>query len=199
MSGGVNVKSAPRAPVSTGIPLPRSLLPSSPKAEPHRQASGLPRPSRQAAKHTAAHTPTQTLAHSPKASPRRSALPAPPSRDLLRDATLRNQLLQRVGAPPIPQVSRSAYSSPQTQRKEPPRSRDTLDLDQPAAAYVPPYTHASQNGNRNRNAFTNRNQHWGASNLRPLPELQTGRGDNSNTLTLETGPLPGEEEQGENP
>ncbi|XP_029975296.1 neuron navigator 1 [Salarias fasciatus] len=168
MSGGVNVKSAPRGPPSSGIPLPRSLLPSSPKADPHRRrrASDLPRPSTQTPKHTPTHTPT----HSPSLHPRTSSIPG--SRDLLK-----GQLLQRTGGLPVPQVSRSAYSSPLTQRRvpPPPHSKDTLDLKKPAD--VP--THVLRDGNSNRSTFTNKNQTSGAGNLRP--SLPVRRGDNSNT------------------
>ncbi|XP_076022504.1 neuron navigator 1 isoform X2 [Genypterus blacodes] len=180
MSGGVNVKSASRASPSSGIPLPRSLLPSSPKTNSCRQASGLPRPSTNTPKHTPTHTPTQTPTHSPSPCPRGSSIPEPSSRDLLRDASLKHQLLQRVGALPAPQASRSAYSSPLTQRRAPPHSKDTLDLVRPAQTHTP--THFQHNGNRNRNTFTNKNQAWGASNL--CPPLEFRGGDNSNSTQV---------------
>lgn len=84
-----------------------------------------------------------------------------------------------MGAIPAPQVSRSAYSSPLTQRRvPPPHSKDTLDLGKPDPAHTP--SQFPHDGNRNRNAFTNKNQTCGASNLRPT--LQFRRGDNSNTV-----------------
>nr|XP_020470836.1 neuron navigator 1-like [Monopterus albus] len=172
MSGGVNVKSAPRGPPSSGIPLPHSLLPSSPKADPRRRVHNLPRHSSQTPK----HTPT----HSPLLCPRGSSIPRPSSRDLLREASLKTQLFQRTGALPAPQLSRSACSSPLTQRHVlPPHSKDTLDLRNPALVHTP--THFPHEGNRNRNAFTNNNQAWGASSMRP--PLQFRRGDNSNALS----------------
>ncbi|XP_050927181.1 neuron navigator 1 isoform X6 [Lates calcarifer] len=191
MSGGVNVKLAPRGPPSSGIPLPRSLLPSSPKADPRRRASDLPRPSIQTPKHTPTHTPTHTPMHSPSLRPRSSNIPGPSSRDLLRDASLKGQLFQRTGALPAPQVSRSAYSSPLTQRRvTPPHSKDTLDLAKLALAHTP--SQLTHDGNRNRNAFTNKNQAWGASNLRPPQEFK--RGDNSNSVTSSE-VMPGREEE----
>nr|XP_033484535.1 neuron navigator 1-like isoform X5 [Epinephelus lanceolatus]XP_033484536.1 neuron navigator 1-like isoform X5 [Epinephelus lanceolatus] len=183
MSGGVNVKSAPRAPASSGIPLPHSLLPSSPKADPRRRASELPRPSTQTPKHTPTHTPTHTPRHSPLLCPRGSSIPGPSSRDPKRDVGLKSQLFHRTGALPAPQVSRSAYSSPLTQRRVPsPHSKDTLDLGKPTSPLIPSlFPHDS---NRNRNTLTNKNQTWGASNLRP--PLQFRGGDNSNTVSQAT-------------
>lgn len=183
MSGGVNVKSAPRAPPSSGIPLPHSLLPSSPKADTRRRATDLPRPSTQTPKHTPTHTPTHTPMHSPSLCPRGSNIPGPSSRDPTRDAGLKSQLFKRVGALPAPQGSRSAYSSPSTQRRvPPPHSKDTLDLGKPAPNHTP--SQFPHDGNRNRNTFTNKNQTWGTSNLRP--PLQFRRGDNSNTVSQAT-------------
>ncbi|XP_039904005.1 neuron navigator 1-like isoform X9 [Simochromis diagramma] len=186
MSGGVNVKSVPRGPPSSGIPLPRSLLPSSPKTEPRRRASDLPRPSKQTPKHTPANTP----AHSPSLCPRNSSIPGPSSTDALRDACLKSQLFQRTGALPIPQVSRSAYSSPLTQRRvHPPHSKDTLDLGKSQILSQLP-----QDGNRNRSTFANKNQAYGAGNLRP--PLSFSRGDNSNIVTQATADaIPGRKEE----
>ncbi|XP_029994486.1 neuron navigator 1 isoform X2 [Sphaeramia orbicularis] len=174
MSGGVNVKSAPRAPSSSGIPLPHSLLPSSPRADPRHRMSELPRPSTQTPKHTPTHTPTHTPIHSPSPCPRSSSIPRSFSRDLLK-----SQLLQRTGALPVPQVSRSAYSSPITQRRiPPPHSKDTLDL---GKATTHTQIQFLQDRNCNRNALTNKNQALGAGNLRP--QLQFRRGLNSNTVS----------------
>ncbi|XP_047186929.1 neuron navigator 1-like isoform X7 [Scophthalmus maximus] len=190
MSGGVNVKSAPCGPPSSGIPLPRSLLPSSPKADPRRRAGDLPRPSTQSPKYTPTHTPT----HSPSLCPRGSSIPGPSSsRDLLRDASLTSQLLRRTGDLAAPLVSRSAYSSPMTQRRvSPPHSKDTLDLEKPAPPHTP--TQLPHDGNHNRNTFTNKNQSWGASNL-SCARHQLRRGDNSNSTREVT---PGKEELPEN-
>ncbi|XP_068072951.2 neuron navigator 1 isoform X2 [Danio rerio] len=120
MSGGVNVKSLPRAQPGSGIPLHRTRLPS-PKPEPKSNSSSLPRPS--------THIPNRTTC---------SSSPTPiSSRDLLRDSTLRNQHLLLRGSPPSQrsstssqthsQDSRSAHSSPQVRRKESSFSRGTLD------------------------------------------------------------------------
>lgn len=184
MSGGVNVKSAPRAPPASGIPLPHSLLPSSPKADTRRRASDLPRPSTHTPKHTPTHTPTHTPIHSPLLCPRSSSIPGPSSRDPKRDAGFKSQLFQRMGTLPAPQVSRSAYSSPLTQRRvaPPPHSKDTLDLGKPAQPHIP--SQFPHDGNRNRNTLANNNQTWGSSNLRP--PLQFRRGDNSNTVSQAT-------------
>ncbi|CAK6951518.1 neuron navigator 1-like [Scomber scombrus] len=180
MSGGVNVKSAPRPPPPSGIPLPRSLLPSSPKTDTRRRASDLPRPLTQTPKQTPTHTPTHTPLHSPSPCPRSSSIPGPSSKDHLRDVSLKSQLLQRTGGLPAPQASRSAYSSPRTQRRIPPaHSKDTLDLGKPGPCETP--THFPHDSNRNRSTFTNKNQAWGASN--PRPPLQFRRGDNSNSAS----------------
>ncbi|KAK2851442.1 hypothetical protein Q5P01_007718 [Channa striata] len=179
MSGGVNVK-APRGPPSSGIPLPRSLLPSSPKADLHHRASELPRASAQTPKHTPTHTPTHTPMHSPSLMPRSSGIPGPSSKERPRDASLKIQLFRRTGALPVPQVSRSACSSPLTQRRiPPPHSKDTLDLEKPALAHTS--AQFLHHGSHNRNSFTNNNQAWGVTNLHPL--LQVRRGENSNTLS----------------
>ncbi|XP_070695032.1 uncharacterized protein [Pempheris klunzingeri] len=178
MSGGVNVKSAPRAPPPSGIPLPHSLLPSSPKTGTCRRAADLSRPSARTPKHTPTHTPTHTPMHSPSLCPRSSSIPGPSSRDPARDGALKSQLLKQMGALPAPQVSRSAYSSPLTQRRAP-HPKDTLDLGKPAALHIP--SHFSHDGNRNRNSFANKNQTWETSNLRPPVHFR--RGDNSNTVS----------------
>ncbi|TKS77640.1 hypothetical protein D9C73_011731 [Collichthys lucidus] len=179
MSGGVNVKSAPRAPPSSGIPLPHSLLPSSPKTDTRRRASDLPRPSTQTPKHTPTHTPTQ----SPLLCPRSTSIPGPSSKDSTRDPSLKNLLFKGTGALHSPQVSRSAYSSPLTQRRVPsPHSKDTLDLGKPSRPHV--LTQFPHDGNRNKPTLTNKNQTWGSSNLRP--PLQFRRGDNSNTVSPAT-------------
>ncbi|KAM4563273.1 neuron navigator 1 isoform 2-T3 [Odontesthes bonariensis] len=173
MSGGVNVKSASRGTSSSGIP--RSLPPSSPKTDPRRPANDLRKP----LSHTPKQTPTHTPTHSPLLCPRNSSIPGPSSRDHLRDTGLKGHLFQRTGALPVPLVSRSAYSSPLTERRvPPPHSKDTLDLGKPAPTHIP--SQFPHDGNRNRNTFTNKNQ---ASNLRP--PLHFRRGDNSNTAAQE--------------
>lgn len=78
----------------------------------------------------------------------------------------------------MPQVSRSAYSSPSTQRRvpaPPPRSRDTLDLGKPTTPAVTPQLLQD----RNRNTF-NRNQTWSPLTQRAAPPLRGA--DNSNVL-----------------
>ncbi|XP_017270577.1 neuron navigator 1 isoform X3 [Kryptolebias marmoratus] len=178
MSGGVNVKSAPRGPSSSGIPVPCSLLPNSPKPDPRRRACDLPRTSIRTPKHTPTHTPT----HSPLLHPRNSNIPGHFSREHPRDAAQKNQLFHRTGAVNIPRVSRSAYSSPLSQRREaPPHSKDTLDLGKPTLAHTPsPFSHDK---NSNRSIVTNNNQAWGANNLRP--NLHFRGGENSNNTTQE--------------
>ncbi|XP_067227954.1 neuron navigator 1 isoform X1 [Chanodichthys erythropterus] len=123
MSGGVNVKSLPRAQPGSGIPLHRTRLPS-PKPEPKCTSSSLPRPS--------THIPVGN--RSPCSS---SPTPVSSTKDVLRDTTLRNQHLLLRGSPPIqrsstsPQTqtqdSRSAHNSPQVRRKVSPLSRGNLD------------------------------------------------------------------------
>ncbi|XP_032376599.1 neuron navigator 1 isoform X2 [Etheostoma spectabile] len=181
MSVGVNLKSPLRAPPSSGIPLPHSLLPPSHKADTLHGARDLPKPSIQTPKHTPTHTPTHTPRHSPLLCPRTSSIPGPSSRAPKRDTGLKSHLFQRMGALPAPQVSRSAYSSPITQRRVPmPHSKDTLDLGKPAPPHV--RTQFPHDGNRNRNTLTNKNQTWGTSNLRP--PLQFRKGDNSNSVFM---------------
>ncbi|XP_040050418.2 neuron navigator 1 isoform X2 [Gasterosteus aculeatus] len=176
MSGGVNVKSPLRAPLSSGIPLPHSLLPSSPKADTRRRAGDLPRPSTHASRQTPTRSPTHTPRHSPSLCPRSSSVAGRSSADPRRDSGLRSPLLQRMGALPVPPGSRSAYSSPLTQRKVPqPYSKDTLDLGRPNTSHIP--SQHPHDGNHNRNTPANNNQTCGTSNLRP--PLQFRRRDNS--------------------
>lgn len=159
------MKSAPRGPSSSGIPLPRSLVTNSPKTNPRRQACDLPRPSVQAPKHTPTHTPT----HSPSLRPRNSSIPGPSSRECLKDGGMKNQLYHRS------HMSHSAYSSPVVQRRLPsPHSKDTLDLQKPVPSHIPaPLVH---DGNHNRNTIINKNQ---ANNLHLAFRFRGG--ENSNT------------------
>lgn len=153
MSGGVNVKSAPRGPSTSGIPLPRSLVNISPKTSPCPQACNLPRSSIQTPKHTPTHTPT----HSPSLHQRNSSIPGHSSREYLKDGGLKNNLFHRT------HVSRSAYSSPVVQRKVPlPHSKDTLDLQKAVSA--PISSQLVHDGNHNRSTIVNKNQ---ANNLHP--------------------------------
>lgn len=163
------MKSAPRAPTS-GIPLPHSLLPSSPKADLRRRTSNQPRASTESPK----HMPSQTPVHSPSPCQQTSGIPA----FFSRDHSLKSQLFQRTGGLPVPQTSRSAYSSPITQRRiPPPHSKDTLDLGKPTSTLT--HTHFQQDGNRN--TYINKNQTLGATSLRP--QLQFRRVLNSNTVS----------------
>ncbi|KAM3618164.1 uncharacterized protein V6R79_016571 [Siganus canaliculatus] len=168
MSGGINVKTPPP---SSGIPLPHSLASSSAKAGTRCRGSDLPRLSTQ--------SPKRTPTSSPSLCPRSSNIPGPSSKDPTRDPSLKNQLFRRTGALPAPQVSRSAYSSPVSQRRVPPAySKDTLDLRLPAKPQVS--SEFSHDGNRNRSTFTNKNQAWAPGSL--AAPLQFRKGDNSNTL-----------------
>nr|XP_040050420.1 neuron navigator 1-like isoform X5 [Gasterosteus aculeatus aculeatus] len=183
MSGGVNVKSPLRAPLSSGIPLPHSLLPSSPKADTRRRAGDLPRPSTHASRQTPTRSPAHTPRHSPSLCPRSSSVAGRSSADPRRDSGLRSPLLQRMGALPVPPGSRSAHSSPLTQRKVPqPYSKDTLDLGRPNTSHIP--SQHPHDGNHNRNTPANNNQTCGTSNLRP--PLQFRRRDNSCSSELMT-------------
>ncbi|KAM9751816.1 neuron navigator 1 isoform 4-T5 [Menidia menidia] len=178
MSGGVNVKSASRGTSSSGIPLPRSLLPPSPKTDPHRRPSDMRKPLTHTPKQTPSHTPT----HSPLLCPRNSSVPGPSTGDNLRGTGVKSHLYQRRGALPVPQGSRSAYSSPMTERRvPPPHSKDTLDLGKPATAHIS--AQFPHSGNRNKNTFTNKNQDWGPGNQRP--SLQFRRGNYSNNAPQE--------------
>lgn len=186
MSGGVNVKSAPRAPALSGIPLPHSLLPSSPKAETRRRPSDLPRPSTQTPKYTPTHTPTD----SPSLCLRSSSIPGPSTQDPTRNPGLKSQLFKWTRVLPAPQVSRSAYSSPITQRRVPlPHSKDTLDLVKPQ--HLP--SQFLHDGDRNRNTFTNKNQTCRTS--KPHPPLQFRRGVNSNTVCHATSEVMSQREE----
>lgn len=119
MSARLNVKSGSCGTASSGIPLPHSLLTSSPKTELRRWGSDLPRP---APKDTPTHTPT----HSPSLRPRRSSTAGP-----CPQASPGNHLLLKgTGALRAPQASFSAHSSPLAQRRAPmtaPHFKDTLD------------------------------------------------------------------------
>lgn len=175
MSGGVNVKSGPHAPASSGIPLPHSMLPSSPKVEPRHRASDLPRHSTQTPK----YNPTHITMHSPSLCLRSSSIPGP-TQDLLRDPGLKSPLIKRAGALPAPQVSCSAYSSPLSQRRvPPPQTKDAQDQGKTSPPNVP-----SHDGNRNRKIFANKNQTCITSHLRP--PLLCRRGDNTNTVCQAT-------------
>ncbi|XP_034028374.1 neuron navigator 1-like isoform X2 [Thalassophryne amazonica] len=156
MSGGVNVKSAPRTLHSSGSPLPGSLLPCSPKADSRRLPSDL----------SSTHNPKDKPTSSALPFPQSSGIPSPSSRHLLK-----SQLLRRVL--PVPQGSRSAYSSPLTKRRLPPHSKDTLDLRKSSLAHIPAlFLH---DANRNRHTFSNMDQTCGNA------PLQLRKRDNSNT------------------
>lgn len=161
MSGGVNVKSLPRAQPGSGIPLHRTRLPS-PKPEPKCTSSSLPRPS--------THIPVSNR------SPCSSSPTAVSSKDVLRDTTLRNQHLLLRGSPPIqrsstsPQTqtqdSRSAHNSPQVRRKVSPLSRGNLD-----GPKTESLLDLRSNGNKNFQSG--------------IFSSQTGRMDNANRLISE--------------
>lgn len=140
MSAGLNVKSGPRGAASSGIPLPHSLLTSSPKTEPRRRGSDLPRL-------TPKHTPTHSPTHSPSFRPRGSSTQGPRPQ-----ASPKGQLLhKRTGALPAPEAS----LSPLAQRRAPltpPHLKDTLDVGTMALAP------AGLTHDGNRNTFTNQNQ-----------------------------------------
>lgn len=166
MSGGTEVKSVSRPPAMSGIPVPHSLLPSSPKPDTRRRASDLPKPATQTHKYA-----QQTPMHSSSLCLRSSSILGPPPRDIMRDPSQKNLLHQRTGALPAPRVSRSAYSSPLVQRRVPlPHSKDTLDLGKLVLLNDP--THDT-----NRNTLINKNQ---ACRLSPRQPLQFKRGENSN-------------------
>ncbi|XP_040007914.1 neuron navigator 1-like isoform X3 [Xiphias gladius] len=132
--------------------------------------------------------------HSPSLCHRGFSIHGPSSRDLLRDAIPKSQLFQQTGALPAPKVSRSAYSSPLTQRRvPPPHSKDTLHQGKPSLAHTP--TELPHDGNRNRNTLTNRNQAWGASIRHPPYQFRIV--ENSNSITMSEG-MPGGEEPPEN-
>ncbi|XP_015259070.1 PREDICTED: neuron navigator 1-like isoform X3 [Cyprinodon variegatus] len=163
MSGGVNVKSAHRGPSSSGIPLPRSLVPNSPKTDPRRQTRDLHRPSTLTPQHTPTHTPT----HSPSLRPRNTSIPGLSSREHQKERGLKNQLYQRT------HTSHSAYSSPVVQRRAPsPHSKDSLDLQKLGHVHSQPV----HDGNHNRSAIINKNQ---ANHLHPPFRFRGG--ENSNT------------------
>lgn len=179
MSGGVDVKPVLREPSSSGIPKPCSLLPKSPKPDPRRWACDLPR--------TSTKTPRHTPTHSPLLLPRNCNIPGPSSREHLRDVGQKHQPFQRTGAFNVPRISRSAYSSPLTQRREAsPHSKDTLDLRKAVAAHIP--SQFLHDKNRNRSTFTNNNQAWGANNLRPNLRFRGGENSNSTTQKMNEAP-----------
>lgn len=158
MSGVVHVKTLPCKPSSSGIPLPNSLLPSSPRSDPRRRACNLPKPSM--------HTPTHTPSQSPLLNPRNSTNSGLSPRTHPRGSAQKSQLFQRKAALPVSQVSRSAYSSPLTHRRAPPHSKDSLDLGKQTPAYIP--SQFLHDGNCNTSDLINKNQTLGPNTL-PLP------------------------------
>lgn len=169
MSGGTDVKSASRPTAMSGIPVPQSLLPSSPKPDTRRRASDLPKPATQTHKYA-----QQTPMNSSSLCLRSSSISGCPPQHGMRDSSQKSPLHQRTGALPAPRVSRSAYSSPLTQRKVPlPHSKDTLDLGKLVLLNVPSH-------DTNRNTVINKNQTCRFSHQRQ--PLQFRRGENSNTF-----------------
>uniref|UniRef100_A0A3B3DKW5 Neuron navigator 1 n=1 Tax=Oryzias melastigma TaxID=30732 RepID=A0A3B3DKW5_ORYME len=158
MSGVVHVKTLPCKPSSSGIPLPNSLLPSSPRSDPRRRACNLPKPSM--------HTPTHTPSQSPLLNPRNSTNSGLSPRTHPRGSAQKSQLFQRKAALPVSQVSRSAYSSPLTHRRAPPHAKDSLDLGKQTPAYIP--SQFLHDGNCNTSDLINKNQTLGPNTL-PLP------------------------------
>ncbi|XP_029689963.1 neuron navigator 1 isoform X3 [Takifugu rubripes] len=164
MSGGTDVKSASRPPAMSGIPLP-----SSPKPDTRRRASDLPKPTMQTHKYA-----QQTPMHSSSLCLRSSSVSGSPPQHSMREPSQKNPLHQRTGALPAPRVSRSAYSSPLTQRKAPlPHSTDTLDLGKLVLLNVPSH-------DTNRNTVINNNQTYRFSHKHQ--PLQFKRGENSNAV-----------------
>lgn len=171
MSGGTNVKSVSRPPAMSGIPVPHSLLPSSPKPDTCRRATDLPKPTTQTHKDA-----QQTPMRSSSLCLRSSSISSPPPQDKMRDSSKRNPLHQRTRALPAPRISRSAYSSPLTQRKALlPHAKDTLDLAKLVLLNVPSH-------DTNRNTLINKNQTCIFSTQRQ--PLQFKRGEDSNAACL---------------
>lgn len=169
MSGGTDVKSVSRPPAMSGIPVPRSLLPSSPKPDTRRRPCDLPKPTAQTHKYA-----QQTPMHSSSLCLRSSSISGPPPQDNMRDSSQNYLFHQRTRALPAPRISRSAYSSPLTQRKVPsPHSKDTLDLGKLVLLNVPSH-------DTNRNTLINKNQTWKFNHQRQ--PLQFKRGEDSNAL-----------------
>lgn len=167
MSGGTDVKSVSRPPAMSGIPVPHSLLPSSPKPDTRRRASDLPKPTTQTHKYA-----QQTPMHSSSLCLRSSSISGPPPQDNMTDSSQKNPLHQRTRALPAPRISRSVYSSPLTQRKvPPPHSKDTLDLVKLVLLNAPSH-------DTNRNTLINKNQTCRFSQQRQ--PLQFKRGEDSN-------------------
>lgn len=168
MSGGTDVKSVSRPPAMSGIPVPHSLLPSSPKPDTRHRASDLPKPATQTHKYA-----PQTPMHSSSLCLRSSSISGLPPQDNTRDTSQKYPPHQRTRALPAPRISRSAYSSPLTQRKvpAPPHSKDTLDLGKFVLLNVPSH-------DTNRNALINKNQTCRFSHLRQ--PLLAKRGEDSN-------------------
>ncbi|XP_071349068.1 neuron navigator 1 isoform X3 [Trachinotus anak] len=128
MSGGVNIKvisqSQSEAGVSSGLPVPRSMLPLS-KMDPKQQYTGLPNPTVHY-QHAARKRPSYSS----------SSVSSGPA-EVLKGAALKNHLLQQKSslhshrspaATARTDGTCSAYSSPQIPKREVPRSKDTLDL-----------------------------------------------------------------------
>ncbi|XP_077369715.1 neuron navigator 1 isoform X2 [Festucalex cinctus] len=171
MSGGVNVRSTLRAPPPSGIPLPRTSIPSSQKTDRHQRTSELPR----ALTPTSKRTPTHTPAQSPLLCPRSSSLRKSSRRDLPTNVGLKSPLVHQPGGQQACRSSSLAYNSPLTQRRvPPPHSKDILDLGK--TSQIP--TDFSLDGNCNRNLCTNRNQ----TSLHP--PLQFSKGEHSTSRLI---------------
>lgn len=164
MSGGTDVKSVSRPPAMSGIPVPHSLLPSSPKPDSRHRVRDLPKPTTQTHKYA-----PQTPVHSSSLCLRSSSISGLLPQDNIRDSSQKIPSHQRTRALPAPRLSRSAYSSPLTQRKAPPpHSKDTLDLGKLVLLNAP--FHDS-----NRNTLINKNQ-----TCRFSHPLKVKRGEDSN-------------------
>lgn len=172
MSGGTDVKSVSRPPAMSGIPVPHSLLPSSPKPDTRRRASDLPKPTTQTQKYA-----QQTPMHSFSLCLRSPSISGPPPQDNMRDSSQKNSLHQRTSALPAPRISRSAYSSPLIQRKvPPPHSKDTLDLGKLVLLDVPSH-------DTNRNTLINKNQTCRFSHQRQPLQFKSGEDSNASRHT----------------
>ncbi|XP_061645828.1 neuron navigator 1-like isoform X3 [Phyllopteryx taeniolatus] len=166
MSGGVKVASTLRPPAPSGIPLPRSPLPASQKADRHQRTP------------TSKRTPTHTPAQSPLLCPRSSGLHKSSGRDVPSNAGPKPPPVCQPGLR-ARRTSSSACNSPLTQRRvPPPHSKETLDPEKPTQIDAD----FSLDGNCNRNPCTNTNQTWGTSNLRP--SLQLRRGEHSTSRVI---------------
>ncbi|XP_054866617.1 neuron navigator 1 isoform X2 [Amphiprion ocellaris] len=180
MSGGANIKvisqSQSDAGVSSSLPLPRSMMPLS-KMDPKQQYSAHPNPTVQY-QHPAKPRPSYSSSSA-------SSGPA----ELLRGTAFKNHLLQQktsMFSHRSPAVTErtdgtcSAYSSPQVPKRQVPRSKDTLDLNN---------SMLTQKALRDLQLRRNTNKNWtfGKYRVRNMDNVQEGEAIHRLSANVQSG------------